>query len=130
VTLTTFHDGLQSDGGHLKCEVPFHLTDIAWYCANMLPTGARTVGGKWCNGWKLCDMSGNVSEWCSDWYGTYPVGTEAVPASDPYGSGNSFWALRGGSWADHAASCRSAARAYGSPGFRGGFMGFRLARSL
>ena len=71
-------------------------------------------------------MSGNVSEWCSDWYGAYPSGS----VTDPNGpSGGSYRVGRGGSWLLSARLCRAAYRVRSSPEFRFGSLGLRLART-
>jgi hypothetical protein len=87
-------------------------------------TGTQPVGGKNPNAWGLFDMHGNLSEWCSDWYGDYPANS----ITDPQGpsSGNSR-VLRSGGWYLEPWHCRSANRRWDEPGSRGNGGGFRLA---
>ncbi len=74
----------------------------------------------------LHDMSGNVWEWCSDWYGAYTSGNQANPTGPANGSHRVF---RGGSWGNLPQECRVAYRVDVAPGYRNGCLGFRLART-
>ena len=71
------------------------------------------------------DLSGNVWEWVSDWYGQPPLAGVDVqgPAS------GSFRVLRGGGWCIGPQSARVANRVYFTPGYRGNFLGVRLLRT-
>ncbi|MGN0739242.1 MAG: formylglycine-generating enzyme family protein [Treponema sp.] len=75
----------------------------------------------------MYDMSGNVWEWCWDWYNsTVSTGTE----TDPLGSGSGSRRVgRGGSWVDNAFFAASCIRSRGTPGSGNGYLGFRVVRS-
>ena len=75
------------------------------------------------NAWGLYDMLGNTLEWCSDWFGAYPV--EAV--TDPTGpTTGSEKILRGGAFVYGPKHCRCAFRGRNSPDFENFYVGFRL----
>lgn len=98
------------------------VDDVAWYIEN---SGGQThpVGMWQPNELGIYDMSGNVQEWCQDWYGSY--GNKAQ--TDPQGpSSGQFRVLRGGSWRSNASRCRVTKRSYDSPGYRNGSSGFRV----
>jgi len=95
---------------------------VGWYYEN---SGSRTrpVQGLQPNALGLYDMSGNVWEWCWDWWGDYPT----EPKSDwrgPDEAGSRVF--RGGGWGSGAESCRSARRSFAGPAYRSGLVGFRL----
>jgi hypothetical protein len=69
-------------------------------------------------------MSGNLYEWCSDWFGDYPVQPVIDPAGPPEGHER---VLRGGSWFHFGRFLRSADRRARTPGLRDHYLGVRLA---
>jgi formylglycine-generating enzyme required for sulfatase activity len=89
------------------------LGEYAWYKAN---SGGRVhpVGEKQPNAWGLHDCHGNVSEWCSDWYGAYPANTWSSKfrwTPDPQGTPSGLGRMvRGGSWINAPKVCLSAGR--------------------
>jgi formylglycine-generating enzyme required for sulfatase activity len=108
------------------------LGEYAWFSENAFNAGeqyAHQVGQKKANPWDLCDMHGNVWEWCRDIY------TEKLPGGrDPEVKPNektsaSFRVYRGGGWSVVAAFCRSGCRNGDRPGFRRVSLGFRVALS-
>ena len=101
------------------------LGAVGWYEAN---SGGKPhpVCQKQRNGYGLCDMSGNVREWVSDWYGDYPAGSVTDPAGPSSGSDRVF---RGSGWDSTPAVARVAIRGTADPSIRVGIFGFRLARS-
>jgi len=101
-----------------------NIDKVTWYYGNS-DSKTHTVGGKDPNGLGIYDMSGNVYEWVSDWYGSYSSSAQTNPKG---ADGGSYRVLRGGSWYYDAEGCRVSFRDYINP-VRSGYMGFRLVLS-
>ncbi len=117
------------------------LDAVGWYCynndtgttglsdvtGNASGSGTHQVGQKAANALGIYDMSGNVWEWCYDWYNSsVSTGEE----TDPLGSSSgSYRVLRGGSWYNNARHASVCNRYDFTPSYRYGNLGFRLVRS-
>ena len=99
--------------------------NFCWYDGNSehIP---HPVGQKKPNAFGLYDMSGNLMDWCNDWYDENYYKTS--PINDPAGPINgTYRVLRGGSWNLLSNECRSANRDHASPSSKGSYTGLRLA---
>jgi len=86
------------------------------------------VGTKSSNELGIYDMSGNVSEWCQDWYGNYSSLAQRDPMGPPFDS-ESNHVVRGGGWYDDVGAIRVSCRRGGWTGYSNSGYGFRLACS-
>ena len=101
------------------------IGSVAWYYGN---SGNRThaVGTKSPNELGIYDMSGNVYEWCQDWYSSSYYGSS--PRTNPKGpNSGSYRVVRGGCWYYNSRICRVSFRDGYTPVVRNSYLGFRLA---
>jgi serine/threonine protein kinase len=113
--------GVRSKGYHYSGSN--NPDEVAWHISN---SGGRSrpVKGKKPNELGLYDMSGSVYEWCSDWYGSYHVGSQTNPSGPKTGSNR---VNRGGSWNSSSKYCNVGYRSKDVPDYRSVVLGFRLA---
>ena len=108
-----------------------NIDDVAWYEENSYNKGSshpdygtHDVATKAPNALGLYDMSGNVFEWCQDWYGTYSINAQTDPTGPSTGS---YRINRGGAWFFDARICRVSLRHYHFPSDSLNFFGLRIA---
>jgi len=118
---------LKSYSGSAEGAAHALIGDYAWYKDNSDPlSAASVVGTKEKNELGLYDMSGNIAEWCWDWYGTYPAGRTLYDYAGP-SSGN-LRIYRGGHWYNTSDYCTVAYRAKTAPSDQSMGIGFRVVR--
>lgn len=135
----TFSGADKADGTSYDNSKNSGLDSVGWYCYNNITgitgdsevtskvsgKGTHQVGKKTPNRLGLYDMSGNVWEWCYDWFGTVNTGTETAPTGAASGS---FRVGRGGGWGGYANFASVSCRCNVSPYSRYYNLGFRVVR--
>ena len=126
-TTAFYNGGITEYSNMYACEYDPNLDVIGWYCYNS-DDETHPVAGKMPNAWGLYDMSGNVWEWCSDWYASDYYANS--PTDDPQGpSIGSGRVIRGGGWSYIAQICRLASRNLNNPAYGSSVIGIRLVLS-
>ncbi|HNQ97737.1 MAG TPA: SUMF1/EgtB/PvdO family nonheme iron enzyme, partial [Treponemataceae bacterium] len=138
--------GGNSEGGNYQYAGSDDLDDVGWYWKNsgdsklpgddsnwdwpmIVRNNSRTheTGQKDPNGLGIHDLSGNVFEWCHDWFGLYTADTYHNPIGTKTRS--DFKVTRGGGWSYIGLYNRIENRSYGNPVTKAATVGFRIART-
>lgn len=99
------------------------LDDMGWYFENSDKT-THLVGTKKANSWGLCDMHGNVAEWCLD---DYQIDYPEDKITDPIGADDgTYKVFRGGAWSHFDRAARCAARSCAPAGYQLKYVGLRV----
>ncbi len=134
----TFSGADKAEGTKYNDQANTGLDAVGWYCYNNITgktgdedvttdvsgQGTHQVGKKAANRLGIYDMSGNVREWCYDWYDTITTATAPQGASSGV-----FRVIRGGSWVSGANSASVSFRYYSYLYYRVSGLGFRVVRA-
>ncbi|MCL2291363.1 MAG: SUMF1/EgtB/PvdO family nonheme iron enzyme [Bacteroidetes bacterium] len=101
-----------------------NLREVGYFMDNT--SRVRSVGQKKPNELLIYDMSGNVSEWVSDWFDVYPQGAQKDPQGASQGTHR---VVRGGNWFSSEEECRITYRGICEPHLGNTYLGFRVVRN-